>query len=68
MLGGGWDRPKASLLTGDYVLLKQHTECRLNAPAKPHVLRVVEIRPIDVAVLEGSVAPRIEEHHKKIAH
>ena len=65
--GGGWDRLKASFHPGDFVLLKQ-TKSTLDAPARPHVLRVVEIRLSGVAVLEGSDAPRIEEEIKNIAH
>ena len=50
------------------MLLKQKTDNTLYAPARPHVLRVVDMRPIDVAVLEGSDVARIEEHQKNIDH
>ena len=66
--GGGWDRPKASFNPGDYVMLKQKTDNTLDAPARPHVLRVVEIKASGVALLEGSDAARIEEQQKNIAH
>ena len=66
--GGGWDRPKASFNPGDYVMLKQKTDNTLGAPARPHVLRVVEIKASGVALLEGSDAARIEEQQKNIAH
>ena len=49
----------------DYVMLKQQTDNNLDAPARPHVLRVVEIKASGVAVLEGVDAARIEEHQKK---
>ena len=66
--GGGWDRPKASFMPGDYVLLKQQTVNTLDAPTRSHVLRVVEIKPTGVALLEGSDAARVEEQQKNIAH
>ena len=68
MRGGGWGRPKASFPEGDYVLLKQQTNNTLDALVIPHVLRVVEIRPTGVAVLECNDAARIEEEIKHIAH
>ena len=66
--GGGWDRPKATFMPGDYVMLKQQTDSTLDAPARPHILRVVEIKQSGVALLEGSDAARIEEQQKNIAH
>lgn len=59
--GGGWDRPKASFKPGDYIMLKQQTNITLDAPAQPHVVRVVQIKASGVALLEGSEAARIEE-------
>ena len=50
------------------MLLKQQTDNTLDASVGPHVLRVVEMRPSGVAVLEGSDAARIEEQIKNIAH
>ena len=52
--GGGWDHPKATFKPGDYVLLRQVPEDTLDVPTRPHILRVVEIKPSGVAVLEGS--------------
>ena len=49
-------------------MLKQQTDSTLDAPARPHVLRVVEIKKSGVALLEGSDADRIEEQQKNIAH
>ena len=60
MRGGVWDRPKAPFKPGDYVLLKQKTKHTLDVPARPHLLRVVEIKASGFAVLEGSDATRIE--------
>ena len=34
----------------------------------PHVLKVIEIKPLGVAVLKGSDVVRIEVHIKNIAH
>ena len=66
--GGGWDRPKASFQPGDYVLLKQKKKDCLQLPARPHILRVVELRPSGVVVLEGSNAARVQQHVMDIAH
>ena len=66
--GGGWDRPKLTFKPGDYVLMKQVQEDTLDVLARPHILRVVEIKPSGVAVLEGSDAARVEEQVKNIAH
>lgn len=60
--GGGLDRPEVTFKAGDYVLLKQQTSSTLDAPARPHILRVVEIKPSGVAVLNGSDVARIEEY------
>ena len=40
----------------------------MNSPATPHVLRVVEIKPSEVAVMEGIDVARIKEQIKNIAH
>ena len=56
--GHGWDRPKASFSPGDYVLLKQEKDRSLQPPAYPHVLRILEIRPTGIVILEGSDAAR----------
>ena len=66
--GGGWDRPKAKFEPGDYVMLKQAKHTALEPIARPHVLRVVEIRPSGAVVMEGSDAARREEQIKNIAH
>ena len=66
--GQGWDRPKASFSLGDYVLLKQETAHSLEPPAYPHVLRIVEIRPTGIAILEGSDAARCSRQLKDVAH
>ena len=55
-------------MPGDYVMLKQQTDSTLDAPARPHVLRVVEIKKSGVALLEGSNAVRVEEQKENIAH
>ena len=49
-------------------MLKQETDNTLDAPARPHVLRVVEIKASEVALLEISDATQIEERQKNIAH
>ena len=66
--GKGWDRPKAKFQPSDYVLLKQHTKNCMLPLARPHILRVVELRPSGVAVLEGRGAARCQRQVKDIAH
>ena len=48
--------------------MKQVQEDTLDVLASPHILRVVEIKPTGVAVLEGSDGARVEEQVKNIAH
>ena len=66
--GGGSDRPKATFSPGDYVLLKHETKNTSEAPAYPHVLRILEIRPTGVAILEGSDAAHCSRRLKDVAH
>ena len=66
--GGGWDRPKATFQPGDYVMIRQVTENTLQAPSRPHVLRIVELKDSGVVVMEGSDAARWEEQVKNVAH
>ena len=66
--GGGWDRPKASFAPRDFVMLRQVIKSTLEAPSRPHVLRIVEVKPSGVVLMEGSDAARREEHIKDIAH
>ena len=56
--GGGWDKPKASFAQGDYVMIRQRMKNTLTALVKPHVLRVVEVKPSSVVLMEGSDAAR----------
>ena len=55
-------------MPGDYVMLKQQTDSTLDALARPHIRRVVEIKQSGVALLEGSDAARVEEQQKNIAY
>ena len=66
--GGGWDRPKATFKPRDYVLLKQQTKNCLLPPARPHILRVVELRSSGVVMLERRDAARCQRQVKDIAH
>ena len=47
---------------------KSKSKHTLDVLARPHILRVVEVRDSGVAVLEESVAARIEEQVKILAH
>ena len=55
--GGGWDRPKAKFAPGDYVLLRQAKHTALEPIARPHVLRIVEIRPSGYWYWRGVTRP-----------
>ena len=66
--GGGWDRPKASFQPNDYVMIRQVTDNTLEAPARPHVLRIVGVKESGVVLMEGSDATRCEEQIKNLAH
>ena len=66
--GGGWDRPKASFSPGDYVMIRQKRDGTLDVHSRPHVLRVVEVKPSGVVLMEGSDAQRREEQAKNVAH
>ena len=52
--GGSWAKQKASFEPSDYVLVKRVKPNTLEAPAYPHVLRIVGVRPRGIVVLEGS--------------
>lgn len=47
---------------------KKKLEHTLDVPARPHILRAVQVKGSGVAVLEGSDVARIEEQLKNIAH
>ena len=66
--GGEWAKPKASFSVGDYVMVKRETKNTLQAPAHPHVLRIVELRASGVVILEGSDAARCTKQMKDVAH
>ena len=66
--GQGWDRPKATFSREDYVLLKQEKSHSLKPPAYSHVLRILEIRPTGIAILEGSDVASCSRQLKDVAH
>ena len=66
MRGGEWAKPKASFAVGDYVMVKRETKNTLQAPAHPHVLRIVELRASGVVILEGSDAARCTKQMKDV--
>ena len=66
--GVGWDRPKASFFPGDFVLIKQHRQHMLDVPTRPHILRVVEVKPSGVLKLQGQDAQLWTEQAKNVAH
>ena len=62
--GGSWAKPKAAFEPGNYVLVKRVKPNTLEAPAYPHVLRIVELRPSGIMVLEGSDGARCTNQMK----
>ena len=66
--GGEWAKPKASYAVGDYVMVKRETKNTMQAPAHPHVLRIVELRASGIVILEGSDAARCTKQMKDVAH
>ena len=65
--GGSWAKPKASFEPGDYVLVKRVKPNTLEAPAYPHVLRIVGVRPRGIVVLEGSDGVKMHKSDKDVA-
>ena len=59
--GGGWDRPKATFKPGDYAMIRQVTKNTLQAPSRPHVLRIVGLKDSGVVVMEGSDAQSLPD-------
>ena len=66
--GPWWDRQKASFAPGDYGMIKQVTKNILDAPSKPRVLPMMEIKPSGVVLMEVSDAARWEEKLNNVAH
>lgn len=51
--GGGYDKPKAKFVLGEYVLLKQSKANTLQPPVTPQILRITELKESRVVVLQG---------------
>ena len=66
--GGSWARPKASFEPRDYVMVRKVKPTALEAPAVPHVLRIVELRRSGIVILEGSDSARCTKQMKDVAH
>ena len=49
-------------------MIRQVTKNALEAPSRPHVLRIVEINPSGVVLMGGSDAARREDLVKNMAH
>ena len=47
---------------------KQKQNHCLQPPARPHILRIVELRPSGIVALEGSDAARAQRQIKDVAH
>ena len=68
MRGGSWHKPKAAFEVGDYVMVRREIKHTMQVKVHPHVLRIVELRPSGIVVLEGSDAARITKLMKDLAH
>ena len=66
--GGSWHKPKASFKVGDYVMVKRDVKHTMEVRVHPHVLRIVELRPSGIVVLEGNDAARVTKLIKDVAH
>ena len=66
--GGSWHKPKASFQVGDYVMLKREIKHTMEARTHPHVLRIVELRPSGIVILEGNDAARCSKLMNDMAH
>ena len=53
---------------GDYVMVKRETKNTFQAPAHPHVLRIVGLRASGIVILEGSDTARCTKQMKDVAH
>ena len=54
--GGSYDCPKATFKAGDFVLIKQAKDNALDPLVRPHILRILQIKPSvrnGVVLLEG---------------
>ena len=65
--GGKYDRPKAKILVGDFVMVKQKKDHTLQPCVRPHILRIVEMRISGVVILQGSDAATISHQVSQIA-
>lgn len=59
---GVWERPTAYHTPGVYVMIQEVTKSTLEAPTRPHVLRILEPRPRGAVQLEGSDEARCREN------
>ena len=65
--GGSWAKPKTAFEPGNYVLVKRVKPNTLEAPAYPHMQRIVELRPSKIVVREGSDGARCTNQMKEVA-
>ena len=65
--GGKYDRPKAKFAIGEMVMLRQKKYHTLQPTVRPHILRIKELRPSGVVVLQGSDGTTINHQISQIA-
>lgn len=68
MRGGGYDRPKALFVVGDFAMLKQAKDHTIQPSVRPHILQIVELRGSGVVVLQGSDGATITHQVSQLAH
>ena len=59
--GGGYDRPKAKFAVGQFVMVKKKKKHTLQPSVRPHILRIVDMKPTGAVVLQGSDGSTIEQ-------
>ncbi|PNW79026.1 hypothetical protein CHLRE_09g398141v5 [Chlamydomonas reinhardtii] len=68
MRGGGYDPKIRRFEVGDYVYYRNTSErTALDAQARPDILRVTELRPSGVVILEGRCGTKISTHVTHVA-
>ena len=63
----GWDRPKATFHVGQFVWVKRQTKGTLDTATHPQILRITEVRPSGVIILQGRDGRRIAEQQKNVS-
>ena len=66
--GEGYDRPKAKFAVGQFVVVKQKKKHTLQPSVRPHILRIVDMKPTRVVVLQGSDGSTVDHQVTQLTH